>query len=277
MTKFRIFLLLTATMLAGPAISADEVTNADAVAEGRWGFTVGAFAGFTPAYEGSDEYRFVGFPLIIPKYYSDNYDPLAAPRVTFKGIDDVRITALRFGQIDIGPLVGYSFGRDEDDADRLDGLGDVDGGLNVGAFTALRLEPFYVDLAYVRQVTGDDDAGHTIRFGAGWEDQLTERVTGRAYLSTAYASGDYMNTNFSVSPAQAAASGAGLSAYEAEAGFKNVSLDIGVDYKLTERWTVSSNLGYSHLLGDAADSPITASESQFSGGMGLTYTFGRTE
>jgi outer membrane protein len=82
-----------------------------------------------------------------------------------------------------------------------------------------------------------------------------------------------MDAYFSVSPAQSAASG--LSEYEASAGFKNVSLEIGADYKLTERWTATSKLGYSHLLGDAADSPITASESQFSGGVGLTYTFGR--
>ncbi len=276
--KFRTLALLAAASIATvPAIAADQITPADAdsvFSEGRWGITVGGFAGFQPNYEGSDEYRFVGYPLIIPKYYGDNYDPLAAPRVTFKGIDDVRIAALRFGNFDLGPVVGYNFGRDEDDADRLDGLGDIDGGMNVGAFAALRLEPFFIDAAWIRQVTGDDDVGHTVRLGAGWEDQLTERLTGRAYLSTSYASGEYMDAYFSVTPAQAASSG--LSAYDASAGFKNVSFEIGADYKLTERWAVTSKLGYSHLLGDAADSPVTASESQFSGGIGLTYTFGRT-
>lgn len=246
----------------------------DQVAEGRWGLTVGGFAGFAPAYEGSDEYRFVGYPLIIPKYYGDNYDSLAAPRVTFKGIDDVRITALRFGMIDAGPVVGYSFGRDQDDAERLAGLGDIDGGLNVGGFVALRVAPFYVDAAFVTQVTGDTDTGHTIRLGAGWEDKLSERLTGRAYVSTAYASNEYMDAYFSVTPGQSASSG--LAAYDADAGFKNVRLDVGADYALTDRWTVTSRLGYSHLLGDAADTPITATRHQFSGGVGLTYTFGRT-
>jgi outer membrane protein len=279
-TKSAILLIFAAaTLAAGPGFTADTLTGVEVdqvFTEGRWGVTVGGFAGFAPAYEGSDEYRFVGYPLIVPKYYGDNYDPLAAPRITFKGIDDVRITALRLSLLDVGPVVGYSFGRDEDDANRIAGLGDVDGGINVGGFTALRLAPFYVDAAYVRQVTGDDDVGHTIRLGAGWEDQFTERLTGRAYLSTAYASNDYMDTHFSVSPAQAAASAAGLPAYDADAGFKNISLEVGADYKITERWTVTSKLGYSHLLGDAADSPITASESQFSGGLGLAYTFGRT-
>lgn len=279
MIKSAVFVIFAATALAaGRASAADPTTGSDldqVFAEGRWGVTVGGFAGFAPVYEGSDEYRFVGFPLIIPKYYGDSYDPLAAPRVTFKGIDDVRITALRTGWLDVGPVVGYSFGRDEDDADRLAGLGDMEGGINVGGFAALRLDPFYVDVAYVQQVTGDN-TGHTVRLGAGWEGLIAERLTGRAYLSTAYASHDYMDTHFSVSPAQAAGSTAGLPAYQADAGFKNISLEVGAAYKLTDRWALNSRLGYSHLLGDAADSPITASRSQFSGGFGLTYTFGRT-
>ncbi|MEO3389032.1 MipA/OmpV family protein [Mesorhizobium sp. CAU 1741] len=278
--KIKSLAILTGLLLsAGPGMAADQFSD-DAVAsafpEARWGVTVGGFAGFAPAYEGSDEYRFVGYPLIIPKYYGDNYDALEASRVTFKGIDDVRITALRFGQLDLGPVVGYSFGRDEDDADLLTGLGDIDGGFNVGGFAALRLAPFYVDAAYVTQITGDTDLGHTIRIGAGWEDEITERLTGRAYLSTVYASDDYMDAHFSISPAQAAASVAGLPVFDAESGFKNVSLEIGGEYKLTERWSVNSKLGYSRLLSDASDSPVTASKNQFSGGLGLTYTFGRT-
>lgn len=174
----------------------------------------------------------------------------------------MRVTVLRFGSLDVGPVVGYSFDRDEDDADRLGGLGDIDGGINIGGFAALRFAPIYIDAAYIQQVTGADDVGHTIRLGAGWENQT-------------YASIDYMDAHFSVSPVQAAASEAGLPAYDADASFKNISLELGADYKVADRWTVTSKLGYSLLLGDAADSPITASKSQFSGGFGLTYTFGR--
>lgn len=270
-------ILLPATMFAGLSLVADRTQAQNVFSEARWGLTIGGFAGFAPAYEGSDEYRFVGYPLIIPKYYAQGYDSLAAPRVVFKGIDDVRMSALRFGNVDVGPVVGYSFGRDEDLSDQLTGLGDVDGGLNAGGFVAVRFAPLFMDAAFVKQVTGDGDLGHTLRFGAGWEDNLTDRLTARAYLSTAYASSDYMNAYFSVTPAQATASSAGLSIYDADAGFKNVALDIGVDYALTERWTLSSKLGYSRIIGDAADSPIVTAQDQFSGGLGLSYTFGRTD
>ncbi|MCV0396288.1 MAG: MipA/OmpV family protein [Rhizobiaceae bacterium] len=265
---------------AADAISASEALptyQEDVFSEDRWGVEVGGFAGFMPAYEGSDEFRFVGYPLIIPKYYGPNHGPKVAPWVEFKGIDDVRITALRLGGLDIGAAGGYTFGRDENLSARLRGLDEVDGGINVGGFAAYRFDPFYVDVAYLTQVTGDTDTGHTIRFGAGVEQDLDERATVSAYLNGSYASEGYMDAYFSVTPAQAAASAAGLGVFDAGAGFKDVGVDLGFDYRLSERMTLKTKAGYSRLLNDAADSPITSSRNQFTGGLGLTYTFGRTE
>lgn len=264
---------------ASTAMAADEAATYDegVFSESRWGVSVGGFAGFQPAYEGSDEFRFVGYPLIIPKYYGANYDPNVAPRVTFRGLDDIRLTAVRLGGLDLGPLAGYTFGRDEDLADRLRGLGDVDGGLNVGGFAMYRFDRFYVDAAYVTQVTGDTDTGGTFRFGAGVEQDLSERAKVSAYLNTSYASEDYMDAYFSVTPGQSAASAAGLAVFDAGSGLKDVGLDLGLDYKLSERMTLTTRAGYSRLLNDAAISPVTASKNMFTGGLGLTYTFGRTE
>lgn len=270
----------TGTGLAADAISASDAlpTYEESVfSEDRWGVEVGGFAGFAPAYEGSDEFRFVGYPLIIPKYYGSSYDASVPSRVEFKGIDDVRLTALRLGGLDIGPVAGYTFGRDEDLSARLRGLGDVDGGLNLGGFAAYRFDPFYVDVAYLTQVTGDTDTGHTIRIGAGIEQDLNERATVSAYLNGSYASEGYMDAYFSVTPAQSAASAAGLGVFDAGAGLKDVGLDLGFDYRLSERMTLKTKAGYARLLNDAADSPITSSRNQFTGGLGLTYTFGRTE
>ena len=61
-------ILLPATMFAGLSLVADRTQAQNVFSEARWGLTIGGFAGFAPAYEGSDEYRFVGYPLIIPKY-----------------------------------------------------------------------------------------------------------------------------------------------------------------------------------------------------------------
>lgn len=275
-------LALMAASVAPAALAADAASDApvydDSVfSEGRWGVSVGAFVGFQPAYEGSDEFRFVGYPLIIPKYYGDNYDATAPSRVDFRGVDDIRVALLRFGGLDIGPLAGYNFGRDQDLAARLGGLGDIDGGLTVGGFVKYRFEPFYADFAYNTQVTGDTDTGYTLRFGAGMERPVTEKLTFSAYVGGTYASEEYMDAYFSVTPVQSAASTAGLGVFDASAGFKDVGLDLGLDYRLTQRVTLKTKAGYSRLLDDAANSPVTASRNQFSGGVGLTYTFGRTD
>lgn len=249
----------------------DSVFSAD-----RWGLSVGGFAGFAPAYEGSDEFDLVGYPLIVPRYYGPGYDPNAPARVTFRGLDDVRVTALRLGGLDLGPVVGYNLGRDENLSARLGGLGDVDGGFTAGAFAAYRLEPFFVDVALNKQITGDD-TGYTIRFGGGVEQRVSERLTASAYLNSSYASDDYMDAYFSISPAQAGLSTAGLGIYDAGAGFKDVGIDLGLDYRVTDRVTLRTRAGYSRLLQDAAASPVVTSRDQFSGGLGMTYTFGRTE
>ncbi|TWG99360.1 outer membrane scaffolding protein for murein synthesis (MipA/OmpV family) [Mesorhizobium sp. J18] len=256
--------------------SAEQAVYHDSIfSGGRWGVAVGGFAGFQPAYEGADEYRFVGFPLVLPKFYGESYDAPPRSRITYRGIDDIRLTALTLGGLDIGPLAGYSFGREENLAARLQGLGDVDGGMTAGGFAAYHFDPFFVDIAYNAQITGDSDTGHTWRFGLGMDHNLSERLSMSTYLNSSYASKDYMDAYFSVSPAQSANSGLGI--YDAGAGFKDIGLDIGFDYRLTERVTMTTKAGYSRLLGDAADSPVTESRNQFFGGLGLTYTFGQTD
>ncbi len=83
-----------------------------------------------------------------------------------------------------------------------------------------------------------------------------------AYVGSAYASGDYMDSYFSVSPAQALASG--LNEFDADAGFKHVGVDLGLDYRLTQRVTLKTQAGYGALLGDepTARSPNRATSSR---------------
>ena len=259
-----------------PAAPAESPAAPQANA-GHWGFEVGAIGLASPKYEGSDKYRFLAFPIVIPHYYGDNYDPNERSRFTFRGLDDIRYAALRFGNLDIGPLAGYTFGRDQTDAARLNGLGNVDGGLILGGFTAYHLDPFFIDAAVGSQVTGDASGSFTVKAGVGADFKVTNRLTLSPYLSTTYASAGYMNNYFSVTPAQSAASLAHLAPFDAGAGFKDVSFDLGTTYRLTRRWNVRGSAGYSRLIGDAADSPVTADANQFSAMVGLTYTFGRTD
>jgi hypothetical protein len=75
----------------------------------------------------------------------------------------------------------------------------------------------------------------------------------------------------SVAPARD--SKAGLAAYTPDAGIKDVFFEIGGTMDLSDRWLLKAGGRYGRLLGDAADSPVVATENQFSGVLGLGYRF----
>lgn len=226
----------------------------------------GGAAVITPKYEGSKDYEVRGFPILAPATSGED------GFVQFRGVDDIRFRVLRYQGFEAGPLAGYRFGRDEDDADRLDGLGDVDGDFVIGAYAAYNLGAFKPFVSYHHGVGGDDTGG-LLRFGAESRFPLAPGVMLTAIAGTTYASSDYNDAYFSISEAQSFNSAAGLGDYEADAGVKDVYISLGTDIPLTEVWSLKLAGRYAHLLGDAADSPIVETESQFTGLVGLTYRF----
>ncbi|MEO1746322.1 MAG: MipA/OmpV family protein, partial [Pseudomonadota bacterium] len=117
---------------------------------------VGAFVNVAPKYEGSDEYRVRAIPFAFPIF---NGRESERSRVTFRGVDDVRLSVFRRGGFDVGPIVGYSFGREESLSSKLGGLGDVDGGLVLGAFGSYNAGSAFADVGVSTQITGGSDNG----------------------------------------------------------------------------------------------------------------------
>ena len=255
---------------------------------------LGLGVGFAPAYEGSDEFRIAPFPIIAPDFGGDG-----PRRFEFRGLDDIRLHLVRFGPVSLGPLAGYDFGRDEDIDDRLVGLGDIDGGLVVGGFVsaevfATDVTSVSIDAAISTQVTGDafdEDRfanlpnlrtrfdtdygyGYEVDFGASLEQDVTRTLNLAARVGAVYADDEYMRTQFGISALQAANSaalGAGLPAFDTDAGIKNVYVRTSATLDVTPRIQLRAGVGYSRLLDDAADSPVTANENQLSGNIGAAY------
>ncbi|MEM9029572.1 MAG: MipA/OmpV family protein [Pseudomonadota bacterium] len=269
--------ILTCVVLAASAwlqdATADDGKYSDANANDGVHLRVGGALTFRPKYEGSDEHDVYGIPLIIPDFGSSYRLPGVADRFEFRGIDDVRFKLLnRYYGFEAGPLAGYAFGRDEDDGDLLDGLGDVDDGFIVGGFIGYRWYGLLFDVSYHRQVTGDVDGGQ-LRFGLSSKVPVSDRVILTGRVGATYADDDYMAAYFGVSESQSNNSGANLSEFDAEAGFKDIHLETGATIDLGYNWQLLTKLRYSRLIGDAADSPVVETEDQFSGTVGLTYRF----
>ena len=259
---------------------------------------LGIGAAVAPLYEGSDEYRVAPFPIIAPDFGGDG-----PRRFEFRALDDIRLHVLRLGGFSAGPLAGYRFGREESDAPSLAGLGDVDGGLVLGGFMAFDAEvspgaTVGVDLGISSQVTGDAlvldrdalvaaapagavvpplvdrEFGFEVDLGASASIDLSPRANLALRAGAVYADDDYMDTHFSISPLQAlgsATAGPALGAFDADAGVKNVYVNANLAFEVTERFEVRAGAGYSYLLGDASDSPISVTDHQFTGSLGVGY------
>ncbi len=237
--------------------------------------TLGAGVLVKPKYEGSNDYEVIAIPLIIPRFSGGGGNSRFKKfreRVSFKGLDDIRIRALQSNGFEVGPVAGYRSGRDQDDARRLNGLGDIDGGLVLGGYAGYRIGPTIFDVSASTQVTGDD-TGVQVRLGVETEQQVSSWMKLTARLGTTISGDDYMQDYFGVTPAQAATSGAGLPVFSADAGIKDVHVQLGSKIELAERWLLRFRGRYARLVGDAADSPVIESEDQLSGSIGLGYRF----
>ena len=262
MKRFHPRTVAVATLIGLIASSPAQAT--DLFGSGPLDLQAGGLVLVTPKYEGSNEYQVFGVPLVSPA--GDN----AFGFIQFRGPEDLRFRVINYGGFEAGPLTGWRFDRDEDDADRLTGLGDVDGGIVLGGYAAYQFGFFKPFVSYSNQVTGDETGG-LLRFGAEAPATDWNGIRFIAQAGATWADDDYMDAFFSITEAQSIASG--LSEYDAESGIKDVYFGVNADMPLSDRWNLKVIGQYSRLIGDAADSPIVESENQFFGGLGLTYRF----
>ena len=263
--------ILTALRSGAIALGLLAGASLPAIAQGSdlYGLTgphwqVGGAVFVSPKFEGSKSYVAFGFPFVAPAGFGQD------SAVQVKGADNVQFRLLQRYGFEAGPVLGYRFGRDSADSDRLRGFEDVDGGLVAGVYGGYRAGPLLFAVSYHHQITGDDTGG-LVRLAVEHSARLNVRTTLTASIGTAYASDDYMTSFYGVNATQAVASG--LARYAPDAGFKDVSAGSTASIDLTERWTLLLTGRYTHLIGDAADSPIVESENQFFGGLGLSYKF----
>lgn len=256
--RLTIIATLLTVVTAAPAMAADAFepgTSAPIANDVDLSLRIGGGAKYQPDYEGSDDYHVVPWPIIALEF--------------------LRLPGLgEFGGPSTGFSVGPSFNvlgsRDESDNAALAGLGDVDTAFEAGAKVSFETDMFGAFLA-VRQGFGGHD-GVVGEAGLDLIMRPTPRLSFIAGPRVSAASDEFFDTYYSVTPAQSVASG--LPAYDASSGFRSVGVGGEMVYNLTELMDLHLTAEWSHLVGDAADSPIVVqagSEDQFSVGAGVSY------
>ncbi len=232
-----------------------------------WDLRLGAGATIAPAYEGSDRYKLGAMPFL-----QGNYRDRVFLNGPILGANLVS-TTLGGGSLKLGPLARYDSGRDQDDDKALKGLGNIDGGLDLGGFARYANGPWSLGLSAYQNVTSTEN-GLTAEVEGAYSQPLFGKLRGTVSLAATWADRDYMRTHFGISAVQSRNSG--YRPFDAGAGFKDASATLGLTYPLGRNWMVFGQLRYKRLLGDAADSPIVSqagSADQYRASIFLMYRF----
>ena len=280
--------LMSASLVAQPAAAnpltaaqglnlADRFSNAiEAVQEGLdfiWpgdyrpedvSARFGAGFGWMPDYVGSDNYRFRALPIIDIRY--KQVWRLNGGKFTY--------SAMRRGNFEAGPLLNLHFGRRESSNRALIGLGDISTTMDVGAFARFRTEKWTIDTDF-RKALGA---------GRGWQARLTAghgiyksgNFAAGAGLRAKFLSKKAMQTNFGITPAQAAMSNAGYAAFKTKGGLAEVSANVIGAYRFSDSTRIWGLVSLGRLFGSAAKSPIVdgkGSDFQAIAGTALTIQF----
>jgi MipA family protein len=208
----------------------------------EWNVMLGAGIRVEPKFEGSKDFTAIPIPMISADI---------GPYVTV-GPMGVTINAWQYEGLSVKGHLGQDFGRDEDDAKHLDGLGDIDSSAVLGVELTYELMPLEFSLSVDQNIGGSD--GLSAKFGTAFKVPLDAFMFSIG-SSVTWADDNYMEAYFGVTGSQSISSG--LSEFDAEAGFKRVDLELSGMYFINDHWVARGDVGFGYLLGDAADSPVS--------------------
>jgi MipA family protein len=268
-----------ATVFVSVAAVAQPLDGPDSADDGGdWDFFIGAGVSYEPEYEGSDKYETEALPG-FQAVWRDRF--LISPR----GIGAFIVNQER---LRVSASIGYGGGRKQKDSVYLTGLGDIKDGIVYNLGVQYDLGPLVatadvtkfgagskgtlVSVGLQSEVPFGVVTGLIIPTGQSPRDAFDERglvLTGG--ISVDWADSNYNQAFFGVTPGQSAASG--LSQYTAGGGAKSVNAEIGFAKPLGRNWGLTGAVTYSHLLGDAADSPIVKTQDSLSATLAVGFSF----
>ena len=230
------------------------------VFDGDW-VMIGVGAGYVPEYDGIEP-RAAGAALDLV--------PDGDGRVSFAFGPTVRLRTSRTGDIK-DPVVAA--------AGKLDTAVEVGGSAGISVSGVLNPYDSLGATVDVRWDVAGAHEGRTISPSISYFTPVSRAAAVSLSVSAEHADENFNSYYFSVTPAQALASG--LPVYDADAGFNKWGVNLLGGYDLDGDLTngglgLFAIGGYSRMIGDAADSPFVAdrgSADQWMIGAGIGYTF----
>lgn len=249
-------------------------------------FVLGAtWATIAPAQEQPRRTRVALGPQFVPRYPGDKgvvvrpFLDISRARgdepFRFEAADESgSIAVFRDERLAVGPVLNFEGSRRTRD---VPGLRQISFTVEPGAFVQYQVAAPVRARLEVRQgvnghkgLIGTASLDYVARDRDEWLFAIGPRVT--------YSNGKYQRAYFGV-PVESVAS-SGLAPFRPSGGIQAVGVNAGYLTQLTSRWGIYGYAKYDRLVDNAADSPVVrryGSRDQISGGLSLTYTFGRRD
>ncbi|AVQ02592.1 MipA/OmpV family protein [Caulobacter segnis] len=226
-------------------------------------------AGVAPEFDGSMDARVLPAVLADIRWRGVNFQV---------GGQGLRADIASGSRLGFGPVIGVRLPRNDADG-RVGLLPEIDTAIEAGAFVGYRFGgnergqgSLETELSVVHDVSGAHDgllATARASYAAIRSDTFSLSLDAR----TTWVNQDYARTYFGVTPAEAATSG--LAAYRPGSGIRDVGVSLTAGYWFSPRFGVMGALGANYLVGDFADSPITAEGRRWqpTGALTVAYRF----
>lgn len=211
-----------------------------------------AGVGIAPEYLGGDDLEIKPLPLFETTY---------AGKLFFSTQQGVGYNLWSKRNIRAGPRLTFDLGRDSADSSILTGLPDIDYGIEVGAFLETYNGPWRIR-ADVKQEVASGHSGLLGSIDVAWGSRWTKSTSIMLGVRGTLMGEDYAESYFGVSSANATAT---RPAFSPGAGVRDGSAYVQVVYDFTKNIFVSMEGRGQILIGDAADGPLTQSDTIFTG------------
>ncbi|TXI01528.1 MAG: MipA/OmpV family protein [Rhizobium sp.] len=243
----------TGLLVASVAIALPAPAKAEEAAKSAsdiWVVTLGATVEYGPNYEGSKHYSFSALP-------SFDFHRLGEAQEYSAPDDNFDYQLLDLGGLEIGPVVGLRDDRFDLNDLHIQSQRRVRWNFDAGGYAQYWLTENRLRFrTEVRQSLWGGD-GLVGDLALDWFQPVGDKWLLSAGPRLSLANSLYMRTNFGISENEAARHGH-VGAFDAGAGLKSVGFTVAATYTISPEWSVQVYEKYNRLVGDAADSPITA-------------------
>lgn len=248
--------------------------------------TIGLGAGMVPSYAGSNDYIAFPLPLIVGRVAGIGISPNGPGFVLDFNSPAPAMGPRNGARVSFGPAFRFRNDRNNRISDEVVArAGTLDAALEVGGAAGVSfpnvLGPFD-QLTIGAQVRWDVLGAHegmTIEPQIGYRAPISRSTILQVQASAEFIDDNFAEYYFTVSPAQALATG--LPQFRADGGLNRVGATAIISRDLDRNplnggWSIYGVGGYSRLVGDSADTPFTSvrgDANQFIVGLGVGYTF----